>query len=83
MTQKLISMTEKEISRHTVIKNLIDGKINGTDASKQICLSIRQVKRLKAKIIKLGIMGLVYKNHRRGSNRKLDPEIVEKKRKTS
>ena len=40
MEQKLISMTEKEISRHSVIKNLTDGKINGTDASKQIQVSI-------------------------------------------
>ncbi|MBU4369670.1 hypothetical protein KKG58_02795 [Patescibacteria group bacterium] len=31
MTQKLISMTEKELSRINVIQNLIDGKINGTE----------------------------------------------------
>ncbi|MEK9130374.1 MAG: hypothetical protein AAB526_03210 [Patescibacteria group bacterium] len=47
MTQKLIFMTEKEIVRYNVIQNLINGKINGTDASKQIGLSVRQIKRLK------------------------------------
>ncbi len=36
MAQKLICMTEKELSRYEIIKNLINGKINGTDASKQI-----------------------------------------------
>jgi hypothetical protein len=36
MTQKPISMIEKELSRINIIQNLIDGKINGTDLSKQI-----------------------------------------------
>jgi len=41
MTKKLISMTEKELARYGVVKNLIDGKINGADASKQIGVSIQ------------------------------------------
>ncbi|MDF1497792.1 MAG: hypothetical protein P1P85_00335 [Patescibacteria group bacterium] len=47
-------MAKKELDRYGIIKNLIDGKINGTDAFKQVGISIRQIKRLKAKIIKLG-----------------------------
>jgi len=52
MKQKLISMTEKEITRHNIIQNLIDGKINGIDASKQIQVSTRQIRRIKAKLKK-------------------------------
>ena len=34
MTKKLISVTEKELARYGIIKNLIDGKINSADTSK-------------------------------------------------
>jgi len=81
MTQKLISMTEKELSKYSVIKNLIAGVINGTDAAKQMTLSIRQTKRLKAKVIKSGAEGLIHGNRRRESNRKIDPNIIEKAKK--
>ena len=78
MTQKLICMSEKELSRYDVIKSLIDGKINGTDASKQIGVSIRHVKRLKIRVNKYGAKGLIHKSRNRIGNRKLDPGIVKK-----
>lgn len=78
MTQKLISMTEKELSRHSIIKNLIGGAINGTDAAKQISLSVRQTKRLKVKVIKHGAMGLIHGNRGKQSNRKLDEATIAK-----
>lgn len=77
MAQKLISMTEKELSRHNVIQNLITGRINGTDAAKQIDLSVRQTKRLKVKVIKNGAEGLIHGNRGRQSNNKLPNKIVE------
>lgn len=78
MTQKLISMTEKELSRYNVIQNLIDGKINGTDAAKQVGLCIRQVKRLKVKVVKNGAQGLIHGHRGKESNRRLEVELVEK-----
>ena len=78
MVQKLICMSVKELSRYDVIKSLLDGKINGTDASKQIGISVRQVKRLKSRVDKYGAKGLIHKNRGRNGNRKLDPEIVKK-----
>jgi len=78
MTQKLICMTEKELEKYDVIKNLIDKKINGTDASKQLDLGVRQVRRLKGIAIKYGIEGLIHKGRDRESNRKLDPDIIKK-----
>lgn len=78
MTQKLISMAEKELERYEVINNLINNKINGTDASKLIGLSTRQIKRLKLKVLEHGAKGLVHGNRGRESNRRLNPEIVKK-----
>jgi hypothetical protein len=71
-------MSEKELSKYHIIKNLINGKINGTDASRQIGVSIRHVKRLKSKVVKHGANGLIHKNRGRTGNRKLDHEIIEK-----
>lgn len=81
MTQNLISMTEKELSRYSIIKNLIAGQINGTDAAKQVGLSVRQVKRLKAKVVKNGAQGLIHGHRGRESNRRLAIELAEKAKK--
>jgi len=81
MAQKLITMTKQELSRYDIIKNLIDGKINGTDASKQIGITIRHTKRLKAMVVKLGAEGLIHGNRGRTGNRKLNPEIITKAKK--
>ena len=78
MTQKLICMTEKELMRFEVINSLINEKINGTDASKQIGVSVRQIKRLKLKVRKCGAEGLIHESRGKKSNRKLDSEIVKK-----
>jgi len=81
MTQKLISMTEKELSRINIIQNLIDGNINGTDATKQIGISIRQVKRLKSVVIQSGPKGLTYSSRGKIGNRKLGSKIIAKAKK--
>ncbi|MEK9130171.1 MAG: helix-turn-helix domain-containing protein, partial [Patescibacteria group bacterium] len=81
MTQKLICMTEKELARYNIIQNLIDGKINGIDASKQIGISTRHIRRLKSRVIKSGAQGFAHRNRGKNSNRKLDNGILEKTKK--
>lgn len=78
MAQKLITISQRELSRYDIIKQLLEGKINGTDASKQIGVSVRHVKRLKLKVNKLGAMGLIHGNRGREGNRKLDDGIIAK-----
>jgi len=73
-----IVMTNKEARRHKIINNLIHGKINGTQAAKQLDLSIRQTKRLKARVSKEGIKGIIHKLRGTQGNNKLDEKIVEK-----
>jgi len=81
MAQKLISMTEKELFKYETIKNLINGEINGTDASKLIGVTVRHVKRLKRIVAKHGAKGLIHKNRGKESNRKTDDKILKKVKK--
>ena len=69
-------MTEKELSRYDIIKNLLDHKINGSDAAKQIGISVRHIKRLKARAVKFGAAGLIHRSRGREGNRKLDEKII-------
>ncbi|VAW18958.1 Mobile element protein, partial [hydrothermal vent metagenome] len=74
----MIVMTEKESRRYEIIKELIDGVLDGTEASRQIGLSVRQTKRLKVGVIKKGVAGVIHKNRGKPSNRKIDGKIIEK-----
>ena len=79
MAQKeLITMTNKEGGRYEIIKNLIDGKINGTEASKQIGLCVRQIKNIKARVIKEGLKGIVHKGRGRSGNRRMPETQIDK-----
>lgn len=75
---KLIIMTQKELSRYEVIKRLIRKEINGTEAAKQMNLSVRQVKNIKAEVIKEGEKGIIHKSRGKIGNRKLSSEIIKK-----
>lgn len=77
MEQKLISMTEKELIRYDVIKNLIEGQINGSEASKQVGLSVRQVRRIKTKVKRKGAEAIIHGNRGKSSNRKLSFTVKE------
>ena len=81
MTQPLITMTPKELSRYEVIKRLIRKEINGTEASKQLGLSVRQVKRIKAAVIKEGPKGAIHGNRGKESNRKMPEEKIKEMKK--
>ena len=78
MAQELISMNNKELSRYKVIHNLINKQINGTEASKQLNLSVRQIKNIKAKVIKHGLKGLIHGNRGKQGNRRIQDCILEK-----
>jgi len=49
MENQLIIMTNKKAQRYDIIKNLINKKLTGVQAAKQLSLSTRQVKRKKLK----------------------------------
>lgn len=71
MTQ-LITMTPKELRRYGIIQRLIKKEINGTMASLQIGLTIRQVKNIKARVLEQGPTGIIHQSRGKQGNRKLD-----------
>lgn len=76
--KKLVTMSEQELARYEVVGNLLEGRINGTEAAKQTGLSTRQVRRLKAKVKKHGARGLIHGNRGRPSNRRVSEKKIEK-----
>lgn len=69
-----ITMAIKELTRYEVIPRLVRREINGTEAAKQLNLSVRQLKRIKARFIKEGAQGLIHQSRGRKSNRKIKEE---------
>ena len=80
MTNKgdIIAMSSKEFTRYEIIKNLIDNKLDGTDAAKQMGITVRHTRRLKSKVSKLGAAGLAHGNRGKTGNRKIDSRIIKK-----
>ena len=54
--KELTIMTQKELLRYNIIKKLIEQRTNGTEASIQLNLSVRQIKRLKITGVKKRLM---------------------------
>jgi hypothetical protein len=73
-----LTMTKKEINRCGIIKRLIDKEINGTYASELLNLSVRQVKRLKARVKECGAKGLIHASRGRPGNRKMPDKEKER-----
>ena len=69
-------MTQRELSRYEIIKRLLARQINGTEAAKQAGLTVRQIKNIKARVIKEGVKGIINKNRGKPSNRKIDEEKI-------
>lgn len=78
MKQKLICMTERELFKYETINQLINSEINGTDASKIIGVTTRQIRRLKSVVVEYGAKGLTHKNRGKASNRKIDDDVLKK-----
>ncbi len=75
---QLITMTQREAKRYEIIKNLLAKKLDGTEAAKQLSLSVRQTKRLKAKVRLAGIKGIIHGNRGRVSHNKTELQILVK-----
>ena len=73
---KLITMTSKESNRYEIISSLINKAIDGVEAAKLLGLSIRQIKRIKAKARLFGVKGIIHGNRGKESNRQIDKKII-------
>lgn len=73
----LITMSNKELDKYQIIKKLIAGHLKGGRAADLLNLSLRQVRRLKGKVKKLGAKGLIHGNRGQASPHRLDDQQKE------
>ena len=81
MEPSIITMTSQEAERLAIINSLIAKKINGADAAKQLGLSVRQTKRLKARVIKKGVKGIIHKLRGKEGNNKIEKKLLKEVKK--
>ncbi|SCX92824.1 hypothetical protein [Alkaliphilus peptidifermentans] len=55
-------MSQNQLNRYNVISMVIDGHLKVADAAKSLCLSERQIIRLKKGVMKEGVAFLIHKN---------------------
>jgi len=71
-------MTDKDIFRFGVINDLINKKMDISQAKVMLRLSGRQVKRIRKKVQEEGTEGVIHKGRDKVGNRKTSPKIKEK-----
>jgi hypothetical protein len=75
-----ITMTTKEAERYDIIQRLIKEEIDGAQAATAMGLSVRQTKRIKARVIKEkengnpGIQGVIHKSRGKKSKKRISQE---------
>ncbi len=78
---QLITMTNKDAKRYNIVNSLIANRIDGTEAAKQLDLSVRQTKRIKAAVALSGIKGVIHGNRGRDSHNKINSNILKNAKK--
>lgn len=74
---KFINLTMKDQQRYQIIQQLLDGKLQEEEARKKLRLrSVRQVRRIKKRVRKEGLKGVVHKGRGRPGNRRRNEEEV-------
>jgi len=67
-----LTFTMNELQRHQIIMELINGHLTAKEARDKIGLkSVRQVRRIKKRVLKLGAKGVIHGNKGRASNRRI------------
>jgi len=73
--EDLITMTNKEMERYDIIKQLLDRQLSMQEAMTQLSLSKRQVKRIKKRVKEYGAQGVTHRLRGKESNRAIAPEM--------
>lgn len=66
-----LRMSDQDIKRYDIIKRLLRAEINGAKAARLLSLSVRQTKRLKARVKREGAQGLIHLNRGQRSHNRL------------
>ncbi|HEY7542475.1 MAG TPA: helix-turn-helix domain-containing protein [Methylomirabilota bacterium] len=68
-------MSRKEVSRAGLVQAALAGKITNVEGARALRLSVRQVKRLKARRRASGVRGLLHRSRGQPSPRRLAAEL--------
>jgi hypothetical protein len=71
------TMSRKEVPRAGLVKAALEGKITNAEGARAVGLSVRQFKRLKARLRTDGVRGLLHRGRGRPSPRRLPPALAE------
>ena len=63
-------LSAKELARYGIIENAVKGYLKADQAAEELCLSMRQIFRLKKALREEGIEGLIHGNRGRASLRR-------------
>lgn len=75
--EEVLEMSQREISRHHVIRSVLEGRATQAEAAKALKRSVRQIRRLCAAVRKRGARGVVHGLRGRPSNHQLEQELQE------
>ena len=67
-------MSNKELKRHYIIKQCVEGTLTSSQAAQYLCLSTRLIKQLKKEFKEKGAVAVIHGNARRPSPKRLDQE---------
>jgi transposase len=71
------TMSRKEVPRAGLVRAALEGKITNAEGARALGLSVRQFKRLKARLKADGVRGLLHRGRGRPSPRRLAPRLAE------
>lgn len=74
---EVVAMSRRELDRAQVVGKVVEGRLTQAVAAQMLKLSVRQVKRLCAKLRQDGPRGLAHKLRGRASNHQLDAKVLE------
>ena len=74
----MIAMTAKDVLRSQVMAQVLEGKLDQAGAAGRLGISVRQVKRLKRRMLDEGTEGLLSRKRGKPSNRRTPADVLEK-----
>lgn len=77
MEKESVTLSARELKKYEIINKTLEGKLTIKQASEELKITPRQVKRLKIKVRDGGVEGLAHKNRGRQPNNKFSVEYIE------
>ena len=72
----MILMTVKDVLRSQVMAQVVEGKLDQASAAARLGVTVRQVKRLKRRMLDEGAQGLLSRKRGRSSNRRTPADVL-------